>query len=73
MSHFTVLVIGENPEQQLKPYDETIQVPEYETGQVPQSEIESMIDYYVKNKNYEYINDFEALYKKHGKDWNGRS
>jgi hypothetical protein len=29
MSHFTVLVIGENPEQQLAPFDENESVPEY--------------------------------------------
>lgn len=73
MSHFTVLVIGENPEKQLKPYDENIKVPEYETGKVPQSEIDSMVEHYVKTKGYQLLNDFEDMYKKHGRDWNGGS
>ena len=29
MSHFTVLVIGENYEEQLAPYDEQLETPEY--------------------------------------------
>lgn len=29
MSHFTVMVIGDNPEEQLAPYDENIEVPTY--------------------------------------------
>jgi hypothetical protein len=29
MSHFTVMIIGEKPEKQLKPFDENLQVPRY--------------------------------------------
>lgn len=29
MSHFTVLIIGENPEEQLRPFDENLDVPRY--------------------------------------------
>ena len=29
MSHFTVMVIGENPEEQLQPFDENLEVPQY--------------------------------------------
>lgn len=34
MSHFVVMVIGDNPEQQLAPYDENLEVPEYCDGEV---------------------------------------
>ena len=34
MSHFTVLVIGKNPEKQLEPFCENEEVPEYLVGKV---------------------------------------
>jgi len=34
MSHFTVMVIGDNIEEQLDPFNENIEVDEYEQGEV---------------------------------------
>lgn len=73
MSHFTVMVIGNDPEKQLKPYDENISMPEYCIGQVPDDEMRSCIEYYVQNKGFQYVNNFGELYSKFGKDWNSRS
>lgn len=67
MSHFTVLVVGKNPEKQLSPYDENIEV------YVTKKEKQDFIDYYTKDKNPEGINDgktFAQLYKEHGEGWN---
>jgi len=65
MSHFTVLIIGEDPEGQLEQYDENLEVPEYEVGEVPQSDIDSFME-----SNSEGSDDFAETYAKHGKDWN---
>ncbi len=86
MSHYQVLVIGENPEEQLKPYDENIELPEYKTELVSEEEKKSFLDVYTKskkgrdygakNKKEEKENSklsFEELYKAHGEDWNGRT
>lgn len=84
MSHFTVLVIGENPEDQLEPFDESIEVPEYQRELVSESEIESFLKTY---QNYDperkwakitraeadanKLLSFDELYPKYGEDWNG--
>lgn len=71
MSHFTVMVIGNNPEKQLKPFDESIEVKEYIREKVSEAEIKRCVDYYVKEKGFVYSNNFAELYKKYGNDWNG--
>ena len=38
MSHYVALVIGEDPESQLAPYDESIEVASYCTGVVSEGE-----------------------------------
>ncbi len=48
MSHFAVLVIGENPEEQLKPFNENIEMPryiEYTKEQLIAKERKSIDDY----------------------------
>ena len=73
MSHFTVMVIGDNIDELLAPYDEGIEVPSYFNGIVPNDEVERFMDYY-KDK---YPEDAELclddMYIKHGNDWNGYS
>ncbi|MGV6946979.1 hypothetical protein [Sphingobacterium kyonggiense] len=71
MSHFTVLVIGKDPEIQLAPFDENIKVPEYHCNQVSEEEILRCVDYYVSEAGFKFVNNFDELYKKHGLDWNG--
>lgn len=81
MSHFTVLVIGNDPEKQLAPFSERIDVPEYLAEKVEQEEIDRFLKYYrtksddlsgyyaTKNKSL----DFDAIYSIHGEDWNDRA
>jgi hypothetical protein len=83
MSHYTVLVIGEDIEEQLAPFDENIQVPKYKQGIVSEEDKKSFIECYtiydekrtwgVKSKEEAEKNSklsFDKLYKKFGKDWN---
>ena len=84
MSHFTVLVIGENPEDQLQPFDENKQVPEYKDSVVPEEELKKFTEVYttfVPERGYGAKSEeeaeenkklsFEDLYEKRGDDWNG--
>lgn len=71
MSHFTVMVIGNNPEDQLAPYDESIQTEPRVRGEVSEEEKQRMIEYY-KEKGIEYPT-FDELYEKKSVDWNGNS
>lgn len=73
MSHFTVMVIGENPEKQLAPYDESISVPPYENGVVTDEDIQSFTEYYTKKNPEDSTLSFEELYEKYGEEWNGGS
>lgn len=69
MSHFTVLVIGDNIEEQLAPYSEQICVEKYKKGEVSQEDKDQMLDYYKRNKGFE--GTFEECYAQYGEDWNG--
>ncbi len=71
MSHFTVLVIGDNVDEQLEKYDEQLETPEYERGVVTQKEINDFEEWY-KEKGVKYTS-IEDLYNKKGKDWNSNS
>lgn len=73
MSHFTVMVIGENPENQLEPYSEHIQTEPRVTGEVSEEDKNSMIEYYKKPENGGLELPFDELYAEHGDDWNGNS
>lgn len=69
MSHFAVMVIGDDVEEQLSKYDENIEVDEYCKGEVSDEEKQSMLDYYKREKG-ETFNSFDECYIKYGKDWN---
>lgn len=70
MSHFTVMVIGDDPVGQLAPYNENLRMDEYIVGPVPDEEKDRMVEYYVRN-NYDLKNKtFEEIYEKHGLNWN---
>lgn len=72
MSHYTVLVVGDSPEEQLEPFDENLEVEEY-SKPILDDEIKRFVDYY-KNKSIEDADStFETLYEKYGDDWNGNS
>jgi hypothetical protein len=83
MSHYTVLVVGEHPDDLLTPFDENMEVDKFETGYVSDKEKSRFIDYYKKKENnsinpfndewddIDIDQDFEYLYEKYGSDWNG--
>lgn len=69
MSHFSVMVIGDDVEGQLAPYNENIEVPKYKDGEVSHTDITRFLEYYKKNKNFDgTIEEGIALF---GDDWNG--
>lgn len=81
MSHFTVLVIGNEPEELLEPFSEHIEVPK--TSEVSEDEKQSFIEAYtiVKPDRSYGIKDeaeaeknkllsFDELYDQYGEDWN---
>lgn len=85
MSHFTVLVIGEDAEEQLAKYNENLEVERYDKGEVEEKYKTHFIEYYTEY-NEETINhksnftpeiaainktlSFDELYTKYGEDWN---
>lgn len=71
MSHFTVLVIGEDAELQLAPFDENIEVEEYLKGEVTPEEVDRFFQYY--KEKHDESGSLETLYEKWGEEWNGRS
>jgi len=71
MSHFTVMVIGDNPEYLLEPYNENRDVEEYEVGEVSEDQMKRFESFY-KEKYDDATNlSFDELYEKYGEDWNG--
>jgi len=70
MSHFTVMVIGEDPEGQLEPFSEHIELPRYKVGKVSFEELSRFVEHYAPQHLDEKITT-EELYKLHGVDWNG--
>jgi len=70
MSHFTVLVIGDNIEDQLAPYDEKLETEEYFEKEVSEKEIKEFVDFYAEKSPENKKLSVEELYKKVGEDWN---
>lgn len=70
MSHFSVLIIGENPEGQLEPFDEGIETEPVQQGEVSEEEQQRFIDYYKKEITGL---TFAELYAKKGDDWNSNN
>jgi len=70
MSHFTVLVIGEDAEGQLAPYDEAIQTVPYNEGEVSESEKTIFMEHYIDKDESLKDKTFDELYVLHGNDWN---
>lgn len=69
MSHFVVMVIGEDPESQLAPYDENFEVEEYVIGDVSTEDKQMMLDHY--NGCGHHFTSFEECYARFGNEWNG--
>ena len=71
MSHFLTMIIGDDPEKQLAPFDENLDVPEYYSEDVSEKDKQGMMAYY-SNGSFPF-SDFEECYKYYGQDWNGNS
>lgn len=66
--HFSVMVIGENVEDQLEPFYQDLEVDEYEVDVVDDYEKERMLEHYAsKGEQYK---TFEECYEARGEDWN---
>jgi len=65
------MVLGQDPEDQLAPYSEHIEMPAYRREPVSEDDKTRMIEHYVREKKLEYMGDFDSLYRKYGSDWNG--
>ncbi len=72
MSHFTALIIGDNIDEQLAPYDENKEVDEYIRESVSEDEKKRFIEYYTKDHSNPELEgkSFEEIYAIHGEDWN---
>lgn len=82
MSHFAVLVIGNDPEALLEPFSEHIEVPEYKRENVSEEDMQRFIELYTTEQNKDHIKisaeeaqankllSFDELYEKNGEDWN---
>ena len=86
MSHFSVLVLGDNVDEFLAPYDESIIVAPRVSGEVTQEEKNRFIEVYAVYKperTYGCTSElqeeenknlsFDELYSKYGTDWNDNS
>ena len=69
MSHFAVMVIGDDIYSQLEAYDENIEVEPRCLGEVSDSEKEKMLHHY-KNKGYDF-KTFDECYESKGEEWDG--
>lgn len=68
MSHFTVMVFGDNPEELLAPFDENERVEEYKNGIIEEDEIKRFREYYIKENPHEENFSIKELYDIHGED-----
>ena len=69
MSHFAVMVIGDDVEEQLSKYDENLEAEEYYKGEVSEDEQKMMLDYYEREKG-ETFSNFDECYTRYGEEWN---
>lgn len=69
MSHFTVIVIGDNPEDLLSKYDENLEFDEYFSHTVSDEEKNKFIKYCNK-KELDSNKSFSELYEIYGEEWN---
>lgn len=67
MSHFLVMVIGNDPEKQLEKYDESIEVDPY-VIEIGESTKTRMINWCAREYNFK--GTFEECCEKYSKDWN---
>ena len=86
MSHFTLLVTGNNPEKQLEPFNENLEMTPYVTSEVTDEDKQSFLNTYrtydpkrtyaqltFEEVESNKLRTFEELYDEYGSDWNGNS
>ena len=66
------MVIGDDPEKQLAPYDENMKVNEYCDGELSEKDKQRMLDYYNESRTTLY-KDFDECYAENGEAWDGNS
>ena len=69
MSHFAVMVIGDDIDRQLEAYDENLEVEPRCLGEVSDSTKEEILHYY-KDGGYDF-KTFDECYEAKGDDWDG--
>lgn len=86
MSHFTVLVTGNNPEKQLEPFSENLKMVPYVISDVTDEGKQSFLNTYrtydpkrtyarltIEEVERNKLRTFEELYNEYGNDWNYNS
>jgi len=73
MSHYTVLIAGDNPEEQLERFSEHLETEKHEVDEVSEHDKKEFLDYYIKKDFKNELISFETLYKENGEDWNSNS
>lgn len=71
MSHFTVLVIGDDVDSQLESFDENTEVAPYSRGEVSQEDKDSFMEYYRGKHLRLGESTFDEMYEEFGDNWNG--
>ena len=74
MSHFvgiTVDTMGVGVGEMVAPYDEQIEVDEYEVGKVSDEDKQRFLEFYREKYPEEKEHSFDELYADHGEGWNG--
>ena len=64
------MVIGDDPEAQLAPFSETLEVDEYCVEKVSDHDKQRMLDYYNELRQHPYTS-FDKCYADNGEDWDG--
>jgi hypothetical protein len=73
MSHYTLMVVGDDPDTQLEPYSEHKESEPRVYAEVSENDKKHFIDYYIKKDFKNELISFDKLYEIEGKGWNGNS
>ena len=72
MSHSVMMVIGNNVEEILAPYNENLKVPEYDDGEISEDDIKSFINFYTTGEHENNKNkSLDELAKEYSEVWDG--
>lgn len=68
MSHYIVMVIGDEPDNQLAPFDKNLDAEIYCAEELSDEDKQQMLDFYTQEGHR--VDSFEACYERFGEDWN---